>query len=191
MVVELALTPVTTPVPATTVAMVPSALVQVPPLDASVKVIVELIHTLPGTLIVAGNGLTVTTAVVVQLVDVAVKVMMEVPGVTPVTKPDPVITVATAGVPLLQVPPPASPLSEVVKPWHTLNVPVMAVGNALTVITFVLLQPPLNVYIMVVVPAATPVTLPNASTVAVAIAPLLQVPPVVASVKLMDDPIQT
>jgi hypothetical protein len=85
--------------------------------------------------------LAVTTAVAVQVVELAVKVIMDVPGDTPVTKPDPATTVAMVVVPLLQVPPVVS-VNKVVDPWHTLKVPVIAAGNALTVTTFVLVQPP-------------------------------------------------
>jgi len=48
-------TPVAMPEPPTIVAIVPSALLQVPPLVASVMVMVEPTHTALGTLIVAGN----------------------------------------------------------------------------------------------------------------------------------------
>ena len=58
------------------------------------------------------------------------------PGSTPVTTPPggPTVTVATLVLPLLQVPPPASD-KVVVEPAHTVNFPVMAPGNGLTVIT--------------------------------------------------------
>jgi len=132
------------PEPATIVAIVPSPLLQVPPVEASVNVMVELTHTALGTLIAAGSGLTVTTAVVVQVVELAVKVIIDVPGDTPVTEPEPVTTVATLVVPLLQVPPVVS-VNKVVNPWHTLAVPVIAAGNALTTTVFDLKQPAGNV----------------------------------------------
>lgn len=57
--------PVTTPVPAPTVAQLPLVL-QVPPTDGSLSVVVEPIHTAGVPEIGAGNGLTVTTRVLEQ-----------------------------------------------------------------------------------------------------------------------------
>ena len=84
-----------------------------------------------------------------------------VPAVTPVTTPafvmvatpvfDDVHGVAAAGVP--------EPVSVVVDPTHTLNVPDI-VGCALTVIVMVIEQPLLLVYVITLVPGLTPVTTP-------------------------------
>ena len=59
-------TPVTTPVPATTVATAGVALLHVPPAVASANVVVKVAHTLVVPVITAGNGLTVTVAVLKQ-----------------------------------------------------------------------------------------------------------------------------
>ncbi len=89
------------------------------------------------------------------------------PGFTPVTTPA-LFTVATpvfdevhglvaAGVP--------DPANVIVEPSQTAVGPVM-VGLGFTVTVAVLLQPLLLVYVIVVVPAATPVTTPVLLTVA-------------------------
>ena len=57
------------------------------------------------------------------------------------------------------------PVNVVVDPLQTINVPVM-VGFAFTVTVAVILHPLLLVYVIVVVPAATPVTTPALFTVA-------------------------
>ena len=59
-------TPVTTPVPETTVATVVVPLDQVPPVVPSVKVIVEPAQNAEDAEIVAGNAFTVTIVVVEQ-----------------------------------------------------------------------------------------------------------------------------
>lgn len=95
------------------------------------------------------------------------KVIMAVPAETPLTTPVNV-TVATeiseetqgftrADAILLD--------SDVVSPWQRLNVPVI-MASALTVIISVLVQPFNPVKVIVVVPAATPVTTPLALMVA-------------------------
>jgi hypothetical protein len=53
-------TPVTTPVPATTVATAGVALLQVPPAVASLSVVVDPAQTLVVPVIAAGNGFTTT-----------------------------------------------------------------------------------------------------------------------------------
>ena len=95
--------------------------------------------------------------------------MMLVPAATPVTTPA-LVTVAIAGLPETQgltaagVP---DPVNVVVAPTQTVNVPVI-VGPAVTVTVAVCVQPLLLVYVMTVVPGATPVTTPALSTVATA-----------------------
>jgi len=80
------------------------------------------------------------------------------------------LTVATAGVAETQgftaagVP---EPVNVVVPPTQTVNVPAM-VGAAVTVTVAVRLQPLLFVYVITLVPAATPVTTPVLLTVATA-----------------------
>jgi hypothetical protein len=66
----------------------------------------------------------------------------------------------------------------VVDPAHTASVPPIAAGEALTVTIAVTLQPVETVYVTVVVPAATPVTMPEESpTVAILEEAVDQVPP--------------
>jgi hypothetical protein len=71
-------------------------------------------------------------------------------------------------------------LSVTLDPAHTTVKPVIAVGIGVTSIMIVIWQPESVVYVIIVVPADTPVTTPDVtSTVAIAALPLLHVPPVV------------
>ena len=92
---------------------------------------------------------------------------MEVPAATPVTTPV-LLTVATVGVPdthgLVAAAVP-EPVNVVVDPEQTVKVPVI-VGKGFTVTVAVILQPLLFVYVITLVPAATPVTTPVLLTVA-------------------------
>ena len=54
---------------------------------------------------------------------------MAVPGLTPVTMPDDVPTVATAGLPLVHTPPVVALANVVVKPVHTKPLPVIGVES--------------------------------------------------------------
>jgi hypothetical protein len=130
-----------------------------------VSVVVDPIQTAKVPVIV-GCALTVIVAVLEHPL-LLVYVIVVVPAATPVTTPA-LLTVATpvledvhgftaAGVP--------DPVSVVVDPTQTFNVPVIA-GCALTVTVAVLLHPLLLVYVMIAVPAATPVTTPALLTVA-------------------------
>jgi hypothetical protein len=65
-------------------------------------------------------------------------------------------------------------VSVVVEPGQALSNPPMAVGIAFTVTTMVALQPEPRVYVMIAVPAATPVTTPELATVATEVLLLLQ-----------------
>src|SRR5664280_296197 len=152
-------TPVTSPVLLTMATLV---VADIQGLDAAgmpepVSCVVEPAHTLSVPVIV-GSALTVTVAVLLQPL-ISVYVITLVPPDTPVTSPV-LLTVATlvvadihgldtAGVP--------EPVSCVVEPIHTLSVPVI-VGSALTVTMAVLLQPLISVYVITLVPPATPVT---------------------------------
>ena len=93
---------------------------------------------------------------------------MLVPADTPVTTPE-LFTVATPGVAEAHGVVPsgeADPVNVVVNPTQTLNVPVI-VGNALTVIVAVCVQPILFVKVITLVPAEIPVTKPVLSTIAI------------------------
>ena len=111
--------------------------------------------------------------------------MFEVPALTAVTNPVPAFTVATAGVPLVQLPPgvplevyvAVAPMQSGVVPLTT---PAVTFGLTVTVLVAEtgLPQPLLTVYVMTEVPALTAVTTPvPATTVATAGVPLVQLPP--------------
>ena len=136
--------PLTTPVPEPTVASDVLLLLHVPPVVASLKVVVEPIHTLATPVIDAGFGLTVTPNTAVQPAG-SVYVMVAVPADTPVTIPVPAPTEAIEVLLLLHVPPLVASLSEVVSPTQTLLTPVIADGVGLTVSIIVVVQPAGNV----------------------------------------------
>jgi hypothetical protein len=75
-------------------------------------------------------------------------------------------------------------------PTQTPVGPVIAAGRGFTVIGVVVVQPvPGTVYVIVVVPATTPVNIPDdGPIVATAVALLVQVPPPVASLNVIVDP---
>ena len=91
-------------------------------------------------MITAGDGVTVTTIVLLQPLPREV-VMVVVPADMPVTTPVTGSTVPTAVLLLLQLPPGDEELSVVVRVTHTLAVPVIVPGPALTVTTAVAKQP--------------------------------------------------
>ena len=74
---------------------------------------------------------------------------------------------------------------------HTTAVPVFADGVVLTVIGNNAEQPAVDVYDIVIVPAAIPVTIPVEVTEARLGLLLFQLPPVVVSVKVVLVPVQT
>lgn len=79
---------------------------------------------------------------------------------------------------LLQLPPPAVLENVVVPPGHIVLVPVTEAIAELTVTVVVVSQPATNLYVIIAVPVATPVTIPVADpTDAFAVALLDQVPP--------------
>jgi len=114
----------------------------------------------------------------------------------PATSPVPASTVATAGELLVQVPPVVVLIHDCEAPMHIGVIPVIVcvMGAVIaTVLVAVLTQPPtVTEYEITAVPAVTPVTMPvDASTVAMAGAVLVHVPPVVVHVHVWDDPIHT
>jgi hypothetical protein len=103
----------------------------VPPVVASVSVVVKPTQTEATPPIAAGVALTVTVAVREHPVVGSVVIMVPVPGTIPETTPftstvkfDDVVLHITPGVRLLSV---------VVRPGHTDNVPLIAEGSALIV----------------------------------------------------------
>ena len=167
------------------------ALLQVPPAVALLNVVVDPAQSVRVPVIAAGSGFTVTVAVTKQPVGKVYEIT-EVPADTPVTTPVDELTVATAGVALLQVPPAVALLNVVVDPAHSVRVPVIAAGRGLTVTVAVRKHPVGSVYDITEVPDDTPVTTPVAgSTVATAGVALLHVPPAVASPNVVVDPTHT
>lgn len=144
----------------------------------------------PLAITVAGNAFTVRLAVVMQPVG-NVYVIPATPAETPVAIPVAEPIVATDKLPLLQRPPVDVVPNAVVDPAHTLSVPVIELGNGFTATGIVAIQPAADVYVIVEVPAATPVTIPVEPIVALLTSLLLQVPPAVASVKDVVNPTQT
>lgn len=132
--------PVTTPAPVI-VATVVFELDHVPPGTASLSTrnVPEQMVTLPPAM-GAGTAVTVTITVDVQPVAEEVKVMIELVGATPVTRPPPGVMVATVVVPLVHVPA-AVLLSCVVEPAQTLVIPVMGGAGGLTVTLTVEVHP--------------------------------------------------
>src|SRR5664279_3662476 len=119
--------------------------------------------------------------------------MVAVPAATPVTIPP--LTVAIAALLVLHTPPDVASDRVIAEPLQTLVAPDIAgtTGVAFTVIDFVELTEPqvvVTVYLIVAVPAATPVTTPPL-TVAIAALLVLHTPPGVASESVIDEPLQT
>ena len=112
----------------------------------------------------------------------------ETPNTTPVLTP----TVATAVLPLLQLPPPAS-LSVIVEFTHTDDGPLIADGNGSTVSVMTDEQPvPDSLYTIVLMPADRPVTIPVSEPMeATVVLLLLHVPPAEVSLSATVAPIHT
>lgn len=175
-------TPVTTPA-LVTVATDGLLLTHVPPVTGVSVVVDPTQILLPPEMLTTGMALTVTGEVAeeTQPVLVLVKVNVAVPAETPVTTPV-LVTVATAGLLLVQVPPLVGE-SVVVAPTHIDDIPViLTTGMALTVTgsVGVDIQPVIElVNVKVTDPADTPVTIPLLVTVAMAGLLLDHTPPVV------------
>lgn len=116
--------------------------------------------------------------------------MIEVPALTPVSRPELLPIVATDVVPLIQVPPATLFVSVLVCVAQITVEPPIAPGLAFTV-TFCVTKLPPKVYVMVTVPAVTPVTIPPPVIVAIAVLLLAHVPPVAALARVMLFPVQT
>ena len=138
MVAEPNVFPLMRPVPAATITVV-SVLLHIPPELASDNVVVrpEQIFLFP--VIGAGNGATVTCLVAMQPV-ASVKLIVAVPGDTPVTMPEPV-PIATVRSALFQLPPGVVSLNCVGTLTQTVAFPVIAAGTGFTVVIFVVIHP--------------------------------------------------
>jgi hypothetical protein len=108
------------------------------------------------------DAVTVTTIVAAQP-DADVYLISVVPVVRPVTSPvvaDAVETVATPASALLHTRPAVALVSVVELPMHIELVPVIAAGEASTVTIVVVRQPLADVYDIILVPTATPLSTP-------------------------------
>ena len=171
-----------------TVTMPGVTTLQVPPAGVLFSVVHDPIQIPSVPVIAPGVGVTVTTVLDVQPLAGAY-IIVVVPGVRPVTIPEP-DTVATAILELLQPPPNGVLVSVIVLPAHTVVGPPIAPAAVLTVTTAVVIQPPDDVYVIVAVPGAgvedTPITTPVVDpTDAIAALLLLHVPPGVAELSVV------
>jgi hypothetical protein len=132
---------VTTPEVMPTVATAVLLLPHEPPPVASPRPVVGPTQRLSVPLMGAGDGFTVTVAVVEQPPGSVYPIITAVAADTPVTRPEVSPTVASVVAPLLQVPPGVASYRTVVNPTHTLIVPVMAAGSGFTVTVAVAMQP--------------------------------------------------
>ena len=192
MFVDPADAPATTPVVPPTDAIALLALLHVPPLTVLLSVIVVPTHTLiePVLLVLAGNAaLTVTTAVLEQP-DAFVYDIVALPDAYPLTTP-PVLTGAMLASLLLHVRPAGLEPSVVLLPTHNVRLPVIAVGDASTVIDRVRRQPVGSVYVTVAAPAATPVTIPVEPIVATVDGVIVHIPPALVSERVAVAPTHT
>ena len=155
------------------------------------NVIVPPIRTPEGPEIAVTDGAVFTVATLVAMQPVlALNVIVDVPADTPVITPEAAPIVATDGLLLLHdVPVPA--VTTLVPPMHKPVFPVMPPGNAFTVTFIARKQPVPKVYDIVGVPAAIPVTTPAALTVPNEGLLLPHVPPLVASVSVIEALIHT
>lgn len=185
-----AVVPVITPVVLPMVAMAGLLLVHIPPTVALVRVVVCPLHTAPAPVIAPGVALTVMLFVAVQPVVGIVYVMVAVPAVMPLTSPVG-FTVAMVVAELLHDPPVLGLVSSVVVAVHRLLLPLIVPGEGVTVIAFVTVQPVPKEYVMVVVPAETPVTTPDSEPILAAVLLLSHQPPGTISVSVVLAPVHT
>ena len=112
------------------------------------------------------------------------------PATRPDTRPPPEI-VALAGTLLLHVPAGDASLNSVVAPTHTVAVPVMPDGGAMTETVAVTLQLPPSEYVMDAVPGVTPVISPVNRPTLTVVAVLVHEPPMIASLNVVVAPTHT
>ena len=114
------------------------------------------------------------------------------PVATPDNSPVVVLMVAAAGVDDIQVPPAGAQVSVVDAVRHSALGPEIAAGAALTVTSAVRKHPLVNLYVIVVVPDETPVTVPLGDwIVATPVLLLVQTPKVVMLNKFVEVPTHT
>jgi len=142
MVVTPVAMPVNTPVPATIVPVAGVLLLQVPPVDVVVHVIVVAGHSVDGPPMVPGSGFTVTLRVRVHPFVGCRYVIVTTAALLPVITPDDAPIGASVVLLLLHVPPAGVLFSVSVVPTHrALVVGVNAVGCGFTVAIAVRIQP--------------------------------------------------
>lgn len=180
------------PVDGAIVATVLVLLVQVPPVEAEESVMLVPTQRAELPVIDEGNGLTVTVAAMPHP-DGGIYVIDVVPAEMPVTTPVEDPTVAIAVFALVHVPPATGSLNVVVLPIHVLFTPVMPGGGGTTVTIPAMVHPvPANLNVIVAVPPAIPVTMPEVGlTVATSVLPLAHVPEPDELLKVVVPPIQT
>lgn len=119
-------------------------LLHTPPDVGSLKRVVVPTHKVVAPEMGAGALITETVVVATHPTP-SEYVMAALPALTPDTTPEVLSTVATAVLALVQVPPEVPLLNGTVEPRHTLVLPEIDVGNALTVTTLAAVQPEDNV----------------------------------------------
>ena len=127
----MAVVPVAIPVTIPAALIVPTVIslqLQVPPVVASEREVVDPEHTLAVPPIAAGKAFTVTGVILLQLVGNSY-VIFGTPAATPVTKPVEKFTVAKAVLLTIQIPPASASLSDIVMPGHTGAIPIITDGN--------------------------------------------------------------
>jgi len=174
--------PVKTPEKESMVAIVTFPLVHMPPggvafNSTELPTQTDAPGTPPEPVVITGFALTVTVVVTKHPAG-SIYVTLAIPGEIPVTTPESEPIVAIVTFPLVQVPPVGVLLKPIVPPTQTADGPVIMVGIGLTVTTIEVEQPVGKVYIIVVVPAATPVSIPESEPmVATEVLVLVQTPP--------------
>jgi hypothetical protein len=192
MVVFPAVMPETTPVDEFTVATAVFADDHVPPPTGCDNVVVEPAQKVVVPVMLAGEFSIVRSRVVLQPTPETLYVIMVVPVPTEVISPVVELMVATAGLPLVQVPPAVAFVQVAVLPMQITSAPVGAAGGVFTVIVFSRWQPLLPTYSAVAVPAVSPTTEPVVPFIVnMLISLLLHVPPVVVLVSVQLAPSHT
>jgi hypothetical protein len=179
--------PLRLPTDATVVLLV----VHVPPEAVSNNGVHVPAHICVIPVIIDGARFTVTVTDALQPTGV-VYVIIAVPGITPCTVPP--LTVAIVVLPLDHTPPGVRSVNIVVEPTHRpVLPPIPCIGFTVTV--FGATQLPPSEYVIVTVPPVGPLiaphTLPSPSTVAIVVLLLTHVPPVIPSVRVINEPAHT
>jgi hypothetical protein len=172
--------PETTPVADPIVAIPVLELLHVPPAGVLLRVVVCPIQEERLPVGAEGSGLTLMLVVTLHPLG-RVYEINAVPLALPVTTPPVAVTSATVVLLLLHTPPAEVLESVTFSATHNATFPpVMAAGRGLTVMLFVLMQPVPSVYVIVAMPASTPIAVPvEEPMTATATLLLAHVPPLV------------